>query len=200
MNEDDRRRQIVRTAANAFLDRGYRAVSMSDLAADLAVSKRTLYEHFETKEALLQAVVDRFMDALERGGDELMADDTLSLEERIERIGETLAAHLQHVDRRFVEEMERSAPRVARRLGERRRRRMHEMMHRLISEGQKQGVVRSDIPAEVVIEMLVACTDQLATADALRRMPLAPRDVPPLILRTLLHGILAGPGQAPSRP
>ena len=51
--------------------------------------------------------------------------------------------------------------------------------------------MRADIPAEVVIEMLVACTDQLATADALRRMPVATRDVPPMILRTLMRGILA---------
>lgn len=191
MSAEDRRREILRRASDAFMERGYRAVSMGDLAAELAISKRTLYEHFANKEALLQAVVDRFMDAVERGGDALVADESLTLEERIERIGTTLSAHLQRVDRRFVEDMERAAPRVARRLGERRRKRMHGFMHQLITEGQKQGVVREDVPAEVVIEMLVACTDQLATAEVLRRIPIAPRDVPPLILRTLLHGILA---------
>ncbi len=191
MSEDDRLRTIVRTAGEAFLERGYRRVSMDDLAAQLAISKRTLYENFETKEALLQAVVDRFMDSLERGGDELMADDSLSLEEKIERIGTTLAAHLQDVDRSFVEDLERGAPKVARRLSERRQKRMHAMVHTLITEGQKQGVVRTDVPAEVVIEMLVACTDQLATATVLRRLPIPPREVAPMILRTLLHGILA---------
>ena len=191
MSGDDRRRTIVRTAAEAFLERGYRRVSMDDLAAQLAISKRTLYEHFETKEALLQAVVDRFMDSLERGGDELMADDSLSLEEKIEQIGTTLAAHLQDVDRSFVEDLERGAPEVARRLSERRQNRMHAMMHTLITEGQKQGTVRADVPAEVVIEMLVACTEQLATATVLRRLPIPPREVAPMILRTLLHGILA---------
>lgn len=191
MSDDERRGQILRAASEAFLKHGYRGVSMDDLAADLAISKRTLYEHFETKEALLQASVDRFMEGLERAGDRIVSDESLSLEERVESMGTTVAAHLQHVDRRFVEDMERAAPRVARRIRERRRKSMHAYMEQLITKGQRRGVFRDDVPAEVVIEMLVACTDQLATADALRRLPLAPREVPPLILRTLLRGIVA---------
>lgn len=47
------RSKIVETAMNDFRARGIRAVRMDDVAAELKISKRTLYEIFENKEVLL---------------------------------------------------------------------------------------------------------------------------------------------------
>ena len=44
---------ILDTAIQAFAQKGIRAVKMDDVAAVLGISKRTLYEIFETKEILL---------------------------------------------------------------------------------------------------------------------------------------------------
>ena len=44
---------ILDTAIQAFAQKGIRAVKMDDVAAALGISKRTLYEIFETKEILL---------------------------------------------------------------------------------------------------------------------------------------------------
>ena len=45
--------KILETAIKAFAERGVRAVRMDDVATTLAISKRTLYEIYEDKEALL---------------------------------------------------------------------------------------------------------------------------------------------------
>lgn len=47
------RNRILETAMKDFAERGIRAVKMDDVAAELGISKRTLYEVFETKELLL---------------------------------------------------------------------------------------------------------------------------------------------------
>ena len=47
------RGSILETAMHAFAEKGIRAVKMDDVAAALGISKRTLYEIFETKELLL---------------------------------------------------------------------------------------------------------------------------------------------------
>ena len=44
---------ILDSAMKAFAERGIRAVKMDDIAAALSISKRTLYEIYETKEQLL---------------------------------------------------------------------------------------------------------------------------------------------------
>lgn len=51
----DRKAQIVRAAARAFSERGYHAVGVDEIAADVGISGPALYRHFANKYALLVA-------------------------------------------------------------------------------------------------------------------------------------------------
>ena len=53
--------RIVEAAREHFFSHGFRSVTMDDLAEELAISKKTLYAHFPSKIALLEAVLaDKF--------------------------------------------------------------------------------------------------------------------------------------------
>ncbi len=78
------RQRIVEQAANVMSVRGYSATSMADLARETGLEKGSLYNHFDSKEALALAAFDysvalvgrRFDDALagqERAIDRLRA-------------------------------------------------------------------------------------------------------------------------------
>ncbi|SES72621.1 TetR/AcrR family transcriptional regulator [Oceanicella actignis] len=54
-----KREQIVEAAVDEFLERGYLRASMDRIAARAQVSKRTVYNHFDGKLALFNAIVDR---------------------------------------------------------------------------------------------------------------------------------------------
>jgi AcrR family transcriptional regulator len=58
-NPDDnaKRRQIVQGARAMFLERGFDAASMSDIARKAGVSKGTLYVYFDSKEQLFEALI-----------------------------------------------------------------------------------------------------------------------------------------------
>ena len=55
--DSPKRLAIVKAAARMFLDAGYGAVSVDAIAAEAGVSKRTVYSHFEGKEALFSSVM-----------------------------------------------------------------------------------------------------------------------------------------------
>jgi AcrR family transcriptional regulator len=52
------RAKILDAAYGQFRRRGYTRVSMDEIAAATAVTKRTLYYHFESKDQLLEAVLE----------------------------------------------------------------------------------------------------------------------------------------------
>lgn len=54
------RERILDMALRSFTMKGIRAVRMDDVAADLSISKRTLYELYENKEVLLFECVRKF--------------------------------------------------------------------------------------------------------------------------------------------
>ena len=53
------RDRIVVVAANLFYRKGYTATSIADISSALGATKGALYHHFESKEAIFLAVVDR---------------------------------------------------------------------------------------------------------------------------------------------
>lgn len=60
----DRRRQILEAGARLFVERGYEAVTMGDLAAFLGISRPAIYSYFTSTEGLLDALLDERLDAL----------------------------------------------------------------------------------------------------------------------------------------
>lgn len=54
---------IIQGAIRVFINQGYELANMDEIAIAANVSKRTIYNHFESKEMLLQAVVRYFLRA-----------------------------------------------------------------------------------------------------------------------------------------
>lgn len=56
--------QILTTAAELFSRQGYHAVGIRELADAVGLSTSTLYHYYRTKQEILFAVIDRFMQQL----------------------------------------------------------------------------------------------------------------------------------------
>jgi TetR/AcrR family transcriptional regulator of autoinduction and epiphytic fitness len=64
---DQKRMQILDAAEELFHSLGVDGTSMDQLAVDAKVSKRTVYNHFATKDVLFQAILQRMFDKLSQG-------------------------------------------------------------------------------------------------------------------------------------
>ncbi len=64
-----KRQAIVAAAKKLFLDAGFGETSMDAVAKEAGVSKRTVYSHFEGKEALFTAVMKNMCTFLGSGGE-----------------------------------------------------------------------------------------------------------------------------------
>lgn len=64
---DERRGQLLVVASDVFVDRGYHAAGMDEIADRAGVSKPVLYQHFSSKLELYLAVLNRHVDNLVSG-------------------------------------------------------------------------------------------------------------------------------------
>lgn len=62
LGRDERQQSILRGAARAFARSGFAGTSMDDVAAEVGVSRLIVYRHFESKEELYRAVLERVFD------------------------------------------------------------------------------------------------------------------------------------------
>lgn len=64
LSRSERQASILRNAAQAFARQGFAGTSMDDVAAACGVTKLILYRHFDTKEDLYRAILQRVFERL----------------------------------------------------------------------------------------------------------------------------------------
>ncbi|PNQ73842.1 TetR/AcrR family transcriptional regulator [Hanstruepera neustonica] len=57
MRQETRREEIINTAAKLFKEKGYSAVTMRDLAAEMGIKAASLYNHISSKQEILKEII-----------------------------------------------------------------------------------------------------------------------------------------------
>jgi AcrR family transcriptional regulator len=135
---------ILDAAAHVLSEQGSSNTSMADVAEAAGVSRATLYRYFPDREALLHALAAQALaEAAARLADAGL--DHAPVEEAIERIVRAIVA----VGDRYaviVREQVKFEPADAKRL-------LGAPMHAVFTRGIESGLIRNDIPVEVLLEL-----------------------------------------------
>ena len=73
--------QIIANAAEHFLTKGFKSVTMDDLASSLGMSKKTIYTYFKTKNELINTVTNYLFDIISTGIDYIRSQSYNPIEE-----------------------------------------------------------------------------------------------------------------------
>ncbi len=76
--------KITDKASEMFLSYGFKSVTMDDIAASLAISKKTIYQHFENKTKLVEEVTFTLFEKICGGIDQISERTNNSIEELYE--------------------------------------------------------------------------------------------------------------------
>lgn len=87
-----RKKEILDAAATLFAEKGYDNTSTSDLLEAVGIAKGTLYHHFKSKEAIMDALIERQTDYVLAEARRIAADKSIPVEERMIRT--ILALHV----------------------------------------------------------------------------------------------------------
>src|SRR5437588_11756155 len=81
-----RRDAFLDVAQRLIQTKGYEQMSIQDVLDELDTSKGALYHYFDSKQALLDGVVDRFADAAMAAVAPILADPSLPALRKLERV------------------------------------------------------------------------------------------------------------------
>lgn len=78
------REKILETASDLFLNLGFKSVTMDDIAQNMGISKKTIYQHFDNKTKLVKATTDYVFHFICKGMDRISGKKTNPIEELFE--------------------------------------------------------------------------------------------------------------------
>ena len=91
MKIETRKQEIILTAAKLFKEKGYSAVTMRDLAAEMGIKAASLYNHINSKQAILKDIIISLAEEFTTGMETILTSD----ENAIEKLRKIIALHVR---------------------------------------------------------------------------------------------------------
>ncbi|MFI5346558.1 MAG: TetR/AcrR family transcriptional regulator [Elusimicrobiota bacterium] len=154
------RKRIVATALQHFMAAGFSAVTMDDLAHELGMSKKTLYEFFPGKIDLLRATTRLRNDGC-RAEMEAIASEKLDFFARARKTFAYISRMYSQLTPAYLTDIRRNAPEVWNEIQEFRRTYVRRNMLDLIDQGIAQGILREDLDRETLVRLYLTMTSAL---------------------------------------
>ena len=151
---------VLDVAVRLFIEKGYDATSVADLAERLGLSKSAVYHHFDSKEQLLELALDQALTGLEGALDQALAnsgDATERVAEVIRGAVTVLIEKLPYVT--LLLRVRGNSP-VEQAALERRRLFDHRVTE-VVRTAQSQGYLRGDIDAAVATRLIFGLINSL---------------------------------------
>ena len=156
----DTRDRIFRTAAELFAERGYASVSMREIAEAVGVSKPMLYYYFESKQGILEALLDSGVDCMTEAMERIVSSEG-SIEDKLRemvRVRFRFARENPDIIKFYMDTFnDPSTKDMVHRHLERSKAVMR-MADNLIAEGQARGRLRADLDPSVVSNSILGVT------------------------------------------
>ena len=159
------REKILDTAHAKFLKHGVRRVTMEELARDLRMSKKTVYQYFDGKEALVRGATERIAGNLIPVVMEAMAAEGPA-SERLFKVFEAFSRLPRFVSTDFIRDLEADYPHIWKEIDERRQA-IFGLFGQLVEQGIEEGVIRPEVHPRVVARLLRAVMDRVFVPEVL---------------------------------
>jgi AcrR family transcriptional regulator len=194
--ENPAAQRIVGAARRHFFAHGFRSVTMDDLAEEVGMSKKTLYASFAGKTALLRAVLlDKFR-SIETDLDGITSESASDVLGSLHQLLACVQRHADEIQPAFVRDIRREAPEMFQLVQSRRRDVIQRYFGRIFDEGRRAGIFRKDIPARLMIEILLGLTEAIMNPPKMAELGLTPKTGFLTIITVVLEGVLTEKGRS----
>ncbi|MDR1517108.1 MAG: TetR/AcrR family transcriptional regulator [Dysgonamonadaceae bacterium] len=146
------KQKIVERASALFSRNGIKSITMSDIATETGISKRTLYETFRNKDELLEQCILAHTEYGDAEVDKLVESDT-DVIHALMKFHSMQLSDMWSVGRSVVRDLKKYHNDIYKHVEERQKEKIFRFIP-LLEKGVKQGLLRDDIPFEILLWLL----------------------------------------------
>lgn len=153
--------KIIDSAYRLFLQKGYRNTTMDDIAQDLSMSKKTLYNYFPGKLDLLSACFEVLKTRLTAKVEAILENRYISFPLKLKSSLTVVATHLAPINPELFEDLRTHAPEVWEALTAYINESAYLRFAKLIEQGVAQGLVNPRLNTGLVVMLYAAAVQSL---------------------------------------
>ncbi|MFZ4634628.1 MAG: TetR/AcrR family transcriptional regulator [Saprospiraceae bacterium] len=179
---------------NLFMRYGVRNVTMDDVARELGISKKTLYQFVSSKDELVEQVVLKHI-IEEKKQDMCVIAESQNAVDEILKLIDLGMNDIQQMKTNIVFELQRYFYAAWRHIEAYRQEHMSEYVRRNLERGIAEGLYRADLDVELVARLHVASTFNVFDENWFPRADYPPEKVIRTCYLLYLNGIISDQGR-----
>jgi len=183
--------RILQEAALRFFREGFARVSMDDLAGELGISKKTIYQHFASKEELLEQVLQQLVQGIDRDVCAILDEEQADFIQKLTRLFALLAGRLSQLSQAFTRDLQKYTPEIWKKVDERRSQMLQKNFRRLVAEGVKQQAFRRGFDPQFFLLSYLTLIRRFINPEMLSELSISPRQAFENIVNILMEGVLS---------
>jgi len=183
--------RILQEAALWFFREGFARVSMDDLARELGISKKTIYQHFASKEELLEQVLQQLVQGIDRDVCAILDEEQADFIQKLTRLFALLAGRLSQLSQAFTRDLQKYTPEIWKKVDERRSQMLQKNFRRLVAEGVKQQAFRRGFDPQFFLLSYLTLIRRFINPEMLSELSISPRQAFENIVNILMEGVLS---------
>ena len=143
---------ILKKVAELYSKYGIKSVTMDDVARELGMSKKTLYQYVENKKELVEKVLYYIINQNDCTLKKL-TDKKLNAVEELLEVSIFITKTIQKYNPSTEYDLKKYYPELYKKLNEIRKEKMYDSVIKNIIKGKNEGLYRSDLDEEIIAKM-----------------------------------------------
>ena len=135
-------RAVLAKARELFFESGFRRITTDEIAHELGMSKKTLYQYFDSKRDLLRLCLEQRLDEMKEQIEGIIADRNRDFIKKIGGIFQAAFDLAIRISKNFIEDLRRYEPGLWQQIHVFRERVIFRHISGLLLDGRKKGMVR----------------------------------------------------------
>lgn len=157
--------RILEKATDLFMRYGIRSITMDEIAAQLGISKKTIYQFFTDKDEMVEAVVDEEMKENENACREFKVNAEDAVQE-IFLAMEDMQEMLKTMNPQLMYDLEKHHPGAYRRLKQYKYHFLYTMIRENLERGIKEEIYRSGLNLDITTRHRIETAFMIFNQDA----------------------------------
>ncbi|MFD2822291.1 TetR/AcrR family transcriptional regulator [Lacinutrix iliipiscaria] len=157
------REKIIHVASDLFITYGFKSVTMDDIANKIGISKKTIYQHFDNKTMLVEAVTVSLFEFISEGINEIVKQEKNPIEETFD-IKRFIMEHLKDEKSSPQYQLQKYYPKIYESIKEKQSCVMEECVTENLNRGIKLGLYRDtidvDFTSRIYFNSMIAIKDK----------------------------------------
>lgn len=188
------REKILEVASELFLNLGFKSVTMDDIASEMGISKKTIYQHFENKTKLVEATTDYVFHFVCEGIDCIRAENNNPIAELFQ-INTFIKQLLKNEKASPQHQLQKYYPEIYKKLDENKFLNIHECVISNLRKGIEMGLYRENIKPEIIGRFYFLGATGIKNQDLFPLENYTPNELVELFLEYHLRGIVTSKGE-----